>query len=45
MTRRHITLLTSAALALLVVWIATRTHWEDVTIPIPPKGEAAVNPF
>lgn len=45
MTRKHITLLASAALALLVVWIATQTYWEDVTIPIPPKGEAAVNPF
>jgi hypothetical protein len=29
----------------LVVWIASNTSWVDVAIPMPPKGEARVNPF
>src|SRR5450756_2971219 len=33
------------ALALLVYWIAGKTYWTDVPIAMPPKGEAATNPF
>jgi hypothetical protein len=29
----------------LVAWIANNTTWVDVTIPMPPKGEARSNPF
>jgi hypothetical protein len=31
--------------ALLVYSIAGHTYWADVTVPLPPKGEAVVNPF
>ena len=31
--------------ALLVYWIAANTYWADVTLPLPPKGEAVTNPF
>src|SRR5262249_31098251 len=27
------------------VWIGRHTSWEDVKVPMPPKGEALVNPF
>jgi hypothetical protein len=30
---------------LLVVWIARHTYWEETTVPLPPKGEAARNPL
>lgn len=30
---------------LLVYWIASNTYWADVTVPLPPKGEAVTNPF
>ena len=42
---RTIALLSAVALIALVVWISRHTHWEDVKIPAPPKGEALVNPF
>ena len=29
----------------LVYWIASNTEWVDVTLPMPPTGEAAENPF
>lgn len=29
----------------LVYWIASNTEWVDVTVPMPPTGEAAANPF
>jgi hypothetical protein len=31
--------------ALLGVWLARNTYWDDVMIPTPPKGEALTNPF
>lgn len=34
-----------AAAVLFVVWIARNTRWEETTLPMPPKGEAATNPF
>lgn len=33
------------AVALLGVWITRNTYWDEVTIPMPPKGEALTNPF
>jgi len=32
-------------LVLLVVWVARNSYWAEVTIPMPPKGEALTNPF
>ena len=29
----------------LVYWIGSNTEWVDVTVPMPPTGEAAENPF
>ena len=29
----------------LLVWIARNTYWTTVKVPLPPKGEAATNPF
>ena len=44
--RRHLTsILVGALLLLLCVWVARNTYWTDVEIPMPPKGEALVNPF
>lgn len=46
MTRnRAITLLVIASIALVAVWIGRNTSWEDVKVPMPPKGEALINPF
>lgn len=30
-------------LGLLIVWIARNTYWEEVSVPMPPKGEARTN--
>lgn len=32
-----------AAVGLLVTWIARNTYWEEVTVPMPMKGEARTN--
>ena len=32
-----------AAIALLVTWIARNTYWEEVSVPMPMKGEARTN--
>jgi len=29
----------------LLVWVARNTYWTTVKVPLPPKGEAATNPF
>jgi hypothetical protein len=34
-----------AAIALLGAWLARNTYWDDLKVPMPPKGEALVNPF
>ena len=33
------------AVSALVYWIGSNTEWVDVTVPMPPTGEAAENPF
>ena len=47
MTRRHllITALCILPIALMVVWMANHTTWGDAKVPMPPKGEALINPF
>ena len=47
MTRKQlgISLVVAIGLALLVTWIGRNTYWEDVKVPMPPKGDALVNPF
>jgi len=35
---------TAIALALLI-WVANNTYWTDIKVPMPLKGEAAINPF
>jgi hypothetical protein len=42
---RWIQIVVAAAFTALGVWIAQHTHWEEVTITAPPKGEAARNPY
>jgi hypothetical protein len=46
MTRERIGWLVLLGLAIgVVAWIANHTYWADVKVPMPPKGEAATNPF
>jgi hypothetical protein len=46
MTRERAGWLILLGLAIaLVVWIASHTYWADAKVPMPPKGEAATNPF
>lgn len=46
MTRSH---LLRGVLAILLVasgfWLASATEWAQVDVPVPPRGEAAQNPF
>ena len=32
-------------LAMLGTWIAFNLHWETITVPTAPKGEALRNPY
>jgi hypothetical protein len=34
-----------ALMAALATWIAFKLHWETITVPTPPKGEALTNPY
>src|SRR5919198_4347670 len=34
-----------SCLVVLALWIANNTYWTEVTVPMPPKGEAFTNPF
>jgi len=47
MTRKQIgiSIAVVAVLALFVVWIGRHTEWEEIKVPMPPKGDALVNPF
>ena len=47
MTRKRlaISLLVTVSIALFVFWIGNNTSWEDVKVPMPPKGQALINPF
>ena len=30
---------------ILVAWVASKTYWADTQIPMPPRGDAAANPY
>ena len=47
MTRKQlgISLLVTVVVAMLAVWIGRNTDWVEIKVPMPPKGEALVNPF
>src|SRR5689334_19871944 len=45
MKRPYVALLFGVALALVVIWIARNTYWDEVDFPTAPRGEAARNPF
>ena len=34
-----------AIVALIVIWIARNTYWDEITVPMPLRNEAARNPF
>ena len=43
--KRAIYALAIVAVAVLGTWIVRNTYWDDLKVPMPPKGEALVNPF
>lgn len=46
MRRDRITyLVIVVVLAILGIWVARHTYWEDTLVPVPPQGEAATNPY
>jgi hypothetical protein len=45
MKRPYVVLLFGVALALVAIWIARNTYWDEVDFPTAPRGEAARNPF
>ena len=46
MRRRHlIALAATPLLVVLGIWVAQRTQWEQVRVPMPLQGEARTNPF
>jgi hypothetical protein len=46
MTRaRVISALVAITLIALIAWVANNTYWGDISVPMPPKGEALTNPF
>ena len=41
MTRDRITYLVIAVvLAIVGIWVARNTYWDDTLVPVPPQGEA-----
>jgi hypothetical protein len=42
--QRAASVLIGVLLLALLVWIANHTYWKEITIPLPPKGEALTNP-
>jgi hypothetical protein len=40
-----IALAVAIPLVVLVVWVARNSYWAEVTLPMPPRGEALTNPF
>jgi hypothetical protein len=33
------------SIAIFLFWIGINTEWQEVKVPLPPQGEAAINPF
>jgi len=44
-SERATNLLCVAILIAFVAWIAMHSYWADITVPTPPQGEAALNPY
>jgi hypothetical protein len=42
---RWIQVAAAAGLMALGIWIARHTYWDEVTVTLPPKGDAARNPY
>ena len=42
---RWIQLAVAAGVIALGIWIARHTYWDEVTLTLPPKGDAARNPY
>ncbi|MGO9935466.1 MAG: hypothetical protein ACLPV8_27155 [Steroidobacteraceae bacterium] len=46
MTRDRITyLIILVMLAIVAIWVARNTYWDDSLVPMPPQGEAATNAY
>jgi hypothetical protein len=46
MTRDRITyLVIVVVLAIVGIWVARNTYWDDTLVPVPPQGEAATNVY
>lgn len=45
MKRGTIWVLVGVPVVALIAWIASNTYWADVTLPLPPRGDALINPF
>ena len=45
MRRAIVPVLVAVPLTAFIWWIASNSEWTEVTIPVPPKSEAARNPF
>jgi hypothetical protein len=43
--KRAVWALAVVAIAMVGTWIARNTYWDGIKVPMPPKGEALVNPF
>jgi hypothetical protein len=44
-SERAINLGCVAILIAFIAWIAMHSYWADITVPTPPRGEAALNPY
>jgi hypothetical protein len=42
--QRIISVFLGLVLLAILVWVANHTYWKEVTVPLPPKGEALTNP-
>lgn len=46
MKRAHAMMLAGSIVVIAAgVWVAGQTYWEEITVPMPMKGEARTNPF
>ena len=46
MTRSRVTAMICVVLIVLIgFYVARNTYWDEITYPLPPKGEALTNPF
>lgn len=45
MRARVVLPIAAVALALILYWVGRNTEWTEMTVPLPPRGEALTNPF